>query len=113
MCSPQVMAQVQEAVSRRQFLGRVGAAGAAAALGAVALTPGRAARQGEATPGAGGFATPAGGPVASPAALGGFTRIQDLSHTASPTFPMFPGAQQMQINSPRVSAVAWAGISLI
>ena len=77
---------------------RAGSAGAAAALGAVALNPGRAARQGEATPGAGGFATPAGGPVASPAALGGFTRIQDLSHTASPTFPMFPGAQQMQIN---------------
>ncbi len=95
MCSPQVMAKVQDAMTRRRFLGRAGGAGVAVALGTAALTPGRAARQGEATPG---VATPAAGPLASPAALGGFTRIQDLSHTHSPTFPMFPGAQQMQIN---------------
>ncbi|MDP9364187.1 MAG: cyclase family protein [Chloroflexota bacterium] len=52
---------------------------------------------GGATPVAGG-GTPAAGPLASPTALGAFTRIQDLSHVHSPTFPMFPGAQQMTIN---------------
>ena len=86
MCSPQVMATVQEAVSRRRFLGRLGAAGATAMLGTVALTAGRATGQ-EA-------ATPAAGPLASPAALGGFTQIQDLSHVVTPDFPMYPGAPQ-------------------
>jgi kynurenine formamidase len=94
MCSPMVMAKVQERVSRRRLLGRMGAAGAVAPAGAAALGPVRAAPRGQATPVAGGAATPA----ASPVALLGFTRIQDLSHTHSPTFPMFPGAQQMQIN---------------
>ena len=89
MCSPQVMATVQEAVSRRRFLGRLGAAGATAMLGTVALTAGRAVGQ-EA-------ATPAAGPFASPVALGGFTQIQDLSHVVTPDFPMYPGAPQMDI----------------
>ena len=110
MCSPQVMAKVQDAMTRRGFLGRAGAAGAAVALGAAALTPGRAARQSAATPGA---ATPVSGPLASPVARGAFTRIQDLSHTHSPTFPMFPGAQQMQINSHRLCTVAMLSVSLI
>ena len=73
-------------MSRRRFLGRLGAAGAAVALGAATLTPGRATGQ-EA-------ATPAAGPLASPAALGGFTQIQDLSHVVTPDFPMYPGAPQ-------------------
>jgi hypothetical protein len=37
MCSPEVMANVHEAVTRRRFLGRLGAAGAASALGLAAL----------------------------------------------------------------------------
>ena len=78
MCSPEVMAKVHEAVSRRRFLGRLGAAGAAVTLGTAALTPGRAAWQGEATPAA--TPAPAAGALASPAALGRFTQIQDLSH---------------------------------
>jgi len=91
------MAKVHETISRRQLLGRAGTlgAGAAAALGGLAV-PGRAAAQ--ATPAASPPATPAAGPIASPVALGGFARIQDLSHTHSPTFPVFPGSEQMQIN---------------
>ena len=42
-------------------------------------------------------ATPAAGPLASPIALGGATQIQDLTHVVSPTFPMYPGAPQMEI----------------
>jgi kynurenine formamidase len=75
-------------VSRRHFLGRLGAAGAASALGLAALTSTAAAQQ---------VATPAARPLASPTALGSFTQIQDLSHVVAPTFPMYPGAPQMQI----------------
>jgi kynurenine formamidase len=82
------MANVHEAVTRRRFLGRVGAAGAAAALGLAAKVPSAAAHQ---------VATPAAGPLASPTALGSFTQIQDLSHVVTPTFPMYPGAPQMEI----------------
>ena len=95
------MAGGQERGSRRRFLGRLGAGGAAAA-GVAALGPIRAASRGQATPVAEGAATPGASPVASPdaspVALLGFTRIQDLSHTHSPTFPMYPGARQMEIN---------------
>ena len=92
MCSPQVMERVRAEVSRRQVLGRLGAAGAITALGAVALSPRGAARQDAATPGAGAVASPA------PIAAGGFTSIVDLSHVHGPEFPMYPGAQQMQMN---------------
>ena len=44
-------------------------------------------------------ATPAATPVGPSAiAVCTFANVQDLTHTASPDFPMFPGAQQMQIN---------------
>jgi len=98
MCSPRVMATVYEAVSRRQFLGRLGAAGAATTLGGIALHPARVAGQ-NATPVAGSLATPSSGPLAGTAMLGTVTRVHDLSHIHSPTFPMFPGAQQMEINN--------------
>ena len=95
MCSPAVMHKVRDEMSRRRFLGRVGAAGAITAVGAVALGPRGGAFQGVATPGAGVAATPTG---PAPLALGGFTNILDLTHTSSPEFPMYPGAQQMVIN---------------
>ena len=44
---------------------------------------------------------PAASPVATPTALGrlcGASTIVDLSHTYGPDFPMYPGAQAMQIN---------------
>ena len=88
MCSPEIMANVYEGLTRRRFLGRLGAAGTASALGLAALTPSGMAHQ---------VATPAAGPLASPTALGSFTRIQDLSHVVTPSFPMYPGAPQMQI----------------
>jgi kynurenine formamidase len=88
MCSPEVMASVYEGVSRRGFLGRLGVVGAATALSL--STVDRAAAQDE-------IATPAAGVMASPTALGSFTHIQDLSHVVTPTFPMYPGAPQMQI----------------
>ena len=88
MCSPEIMANVYDGVTRRRFLGRLGAAGAASALGLTALAPSGAAHQ---------VATPAAGPLASPTTLGSFSQIQDLSHIVTPTFPMYPGAPQMQI----------------
>lgn len=88
MCSPEIMANVYDGVTRRRFLGRLGAASAASALGLAALAPSAAAHQ---------MATPAAGPLASPTALGSFTHIQDLSHVVTPSFPMYPGAPQMQI----------------
>jgi kynurenine formamidase len=88
MCSSEVMANVLAGVTRRRFLSRIGAAGAASALGLAALAPSSVAQQ---------AATPAAGPLASPVALGSFTHIQDLSHVVTPTFPMYPGAPQMEI----------------
>lgn len=90
MCSPDIMAKVRASISRRQVLGAMG--------GAVALglggRPSRAAAQ-EATP-----VVPAPSPLPGPQAItfAGFTNVQDLTHVVSPSFPMFPGAQQMQIN---------------
>ncbi len=89
MCSPTVMAAVEQAVSRRGFVGRLGAIGAAVAFGAANLRSVRAAQEEMGTPGA--------GPIASPVALGGFSRIQDLTHVVGPDFPMYPGAPQPQI----------------
>jgi kynurenine formamidase len=89
MCSSEIMAHVHEAVTRRELLGRLGAAGAASALGLATLAP-----RGT---GAQDVATPAARSLASPTALGSFTQIHDLTHVVSPTFPMYPGAPQMEI----------------
>ena len=94
MCSPAVMKQVQAAVTRRRLLGMAGMAGAAAVLAPMGRTR-SAILQG--TPEAGGIATPAASPVA-PTTFCGASNIVDLSHTHGPGFPMFPGAQDMQIN---------------
>ena len=102
MCSPRVTASVQAAMSRRQFLGRVGAVGAAVGLGAGVPAVGRAARQ-EATPvaGLGGTpsATPAPRPLATPVAAGGFSRVQDLSHVITAAFPVFPGFRAPEVTN--------------
>jgi kynurenine formamidase len=89
MCSPRVAAIVREAIAhqpprvdRRRLMG----AGAAALAGS-AVAP-MFARAQSATP----VATPvrAAGPM--------FSAFHDLTHVASPSFPMFPGAAQMQID---------------
>ena len=89
------MANVQAEVSRRRFLGMLGAAGTLAAFGGVTANPRRAATQ-EATPSAHHAASPVA--LARPVAMGNFSQVADLTHTASPTFPMYPGAEQMRID---------------
>lgn len=96
MCSPQVMAKVRDEMTRRRFLGRVGAVGAGAALGAVGVGS-AAARQGATPVAGGGSATPGAGPLASPVAVGVLSRVQDLTHVASPAFPVFPAYNPMRI----------------
>jgi kynurenine formamidase len=86
MCSPQVMSLVREEMSRRTMLGMATAA-TVAGLSAV-----RVAQAQDATP-----VAPAASPV-SLAGFGPFSQIQELSHVHGPDFPMFPGAQQMEID---------------
>lgn len=93
MCSPEVMVKVREGISRRQMLGRVGAAGGAAVL-ASALGSRFSAHAQEASP----VASPVAGPVTTAALPGGFTNFVDLSHVWGPDFPMYPGAQQPKID---------------
>lgn len=85
MCSPWIMQKVRSDVSRRRLFGM---AGAAAVAGMASRLPGAAAQ--EATPvmtgtGAGGLS------------LGSYTRVQDLTHTLTPTTPLFPGYPQPEI----------------
>jgi kynurenine formamidase len=83
MCSPEVMAKVRTEITRRRLLGSFGAAGA---LAVSSVLPRSAAAQ-----------TTATSPVAGQPTLN-FSQIVDLSHTHGPDFPVFPGAQPMQIN---------------
>lgn len=83
MCSPEVMSRVHSEISRRRLLGVAGTAAVAAAL------PRSAAAQGGATP----VATPLVGQTTLT-----FSQVVDLSHTHGPDYPMFPGAQPMQMN---------------
>ena len=94
MCSLLVMEKVQAALTRRRLLGMAGMAGAAAVLAPMGRT--RSALL-QATPGAGGVASPVASPTA-PITFCGASTLLDLSHTHGPDFPMYPGAQQMQIN---------------
>src|SRR5688572_9121054 len=83
MCSPSIIAKVQETMlSRRELMSRTTTAGMIATAGMAGLSL-RCARAQQASP----------IPVASPLP-GGFSRIVDLSHVWGPEFPMFPGAQQ-------------------
>lgn len=79
MCSPEVMALVQERLrhTRRDVL-RAGAGVGAAALATGGILTARAQQ-----------ATPVPNVLPS-----GFSRVVDLTHTWGPEFPMFPGAQQ-------------------
>ncbi|GIW04473.1 MAG: cyclase [Thermomicrobiales bacterium] len=90
MCSPEVIGKVHEEVSRRRLLSSM--AGAAAAFGALGIVT-RDARGVRAQEG-----TPEATPVGTPSLPSGFTQVVDLTHVASPDFPMFPGAQQMKID---------------
>jgi kynurenine formamidase len=84
MCSPEVMARVRNAVSRRGLVGGVAGLGAAALAGGLARPVGaRAARQ-EATP------------VVGAVGLPGFSRVVDLTHVVSPEFPVYPGTPAME-----------------
>jgi kynurenine formamidase len=80
------MAKVRTEITRRRLLGGAGGAGLAAV--AAALPRSAAAQAG---------ATPVASPVAGQTTLT-FSEVVDLSHTHGPDFPMFPGAQQMQMN---------------
>lgn len=71
MCAPQVMDQVKQALSRRDFLGM------AAGIAAVAATSARAQTQVQGR---------------------SFGNVADLTHVYSPDFPVFPGAAQMKID---------------
>src|SRR5215211_3389476 len=84
MCSPKIMALVRQrtGTSRRDLLRAGAATGLAAAVAGPLLA--RPARAQQATPVASAFP-------------GGFTRVVDLSHTWGPDFPMYPGAQQPDI----------------
>jgi kynurenine formamidase len=84
------IASTSGAVDRRRLL-----AGGAAVIGG-ALAPRAAA--GQATP----IATPQGAATPAPSAIYTssvpFSRVYDLTHVAGPDFPMFVGAEQMQID---------------
>lgn len=98
MCSPEVMVKVKEGITRRRMLGSLGAAGAAIAATS-ALGPRHSALAQEASPVASPEASPAASPVTVAALPGGFNTVVDLSHVWGPDFPMYPGAQQPQIDS--------------
>src|SRR5688572_22398232 len=83
MCSPEVMARVRAAISRRGFVGGVAAAGVAALAGGAAR-PERALARRQATP------------VAGRVALPGFSSVVDLTHIVSPDFPVYPGTPPME-----------------
>ncbi|MGH2531060.1 MAG: cyclase family protein [Thermomicrobiales bacterium] len=85
MCSPEVMGKVRVEISRRRLLGSAGLAGLGAIAGALprAVTAQEAATL---------VATPTGQTTLT------FSQVVDLSHTHGPDFPVYPGAQQMQMN---------------
>ena len=82
MCSPRVMEKVGSEVTRRAFLGMLGAA--AAVAGASCGPVGSGAR------------SPAQEEVRSVADTG--LEVRDLTHTVSPEFPVFPGYPPMEIS---------------
>jgi kynurenine formamidase len=98
MCSPEVMAAVRRQIAagggridRRRLL-----AGGAAAVAAGAIAPVLASAQ-HATPVETPGATPAAGPSTIYSTSVPITRVYDLTHVMGPDFPMFYGAEPMQI----------------
>ena len=103
MCSPEVMVAVRKAIAerggrvdRRQLL-----AGGAATMTAGAIAPMLAGAQG-ATPAATPEAeVPAASPVAGPSTIYStsvpINRVYDLTHVVGPDFPVFVGAESLQM----------------
>lgn len=91
MCSPEVLAKVQQEISRRRMLGIAGVA----VGGALMTTLNNTAAQ-DATPGASPEAVPS--VPETPAFLpSGFTTIVDLTYVATPDFPLYPGTPPFTI----------------
>lgn len=88
MCSPEVMARVRQEISRRRMLGIAGAA----VGGAMLQSRHRTAAQ-EATP----AASPEAAPESPTFLPSGLTTILDLTYTATPDFPLFPGTPPFTI----------------
>ena len=78
MCAPSLIAAVREDLSRRRFLGTLGASVAAAALASpdVAVAQQRPVRLAK-----------------------GFRDVFDLTHTLSPTFPVYPSFRPIRITA--------------
>ena len=91
MCSPLIMEQVCSQLSRRRVFG---ALGAAVAAGVVSRLPAGAQ---EATP-------VMSGPGTLNVSLGSHKQVQDLTHTITPEFPVFPGDPQLVIEPLRTYA---------
>jgi kynurenine formamidase len=91
MCSPLIMEQVRSELSRRRALGILGAVVAA---GVASRLPAGAQ---EATP-------VMSGPGTLNVSLGSYTQVQDLTHTITPEFPVFPGDPQLVIEPLRTYA---------
>jgi kynurenine formamidase len=84
MCSPQIMEKVRSEISRRHVLGMAGAAAMAGLAGRLS----KAAAQ---------DATPVVSQGKLEIALGSYTRVIDLTHTLTPTTPLYPGYPQPAI----------------
>ncbi len=93
MCSPEVLAKVQQEISRRRMLGVAGIAVGGAMLqsrqgtGAQDATPAASPEAVSAVPEA---------PVHLPS---GFTTVLDLTYTATPDFPLYPGTPPFTIEN--------------
>jgi kynurenine formamidase len=93
MCSPEVLATVQAEISRRRALGLAGAV-----MGGVMLQSFQGAAAQDASPVASPEAVPS--PPEAPVYLpSGFTTVLDLTYTATPDFPLFPGTPPFTIET--------------
>lgn len=93
MCSPEVLAKVQQEISRRRMLGIAGVAMGGALLQSLHVTTAQ-----DGTPAASPETIPA--VPETPAFLpSGFTTIVDLTYTATPDFPLFPGTPPFTIEN--------------
>ena len=101
MCSPEVLAKVQQEISRRRMLGVAGIA-----FGGAMLQSRQSTGAQDATP----VASPEAVSVAPEAPThlpSGFTTVLDLTHTATPDFPLYPGTPPFTIEN--IATVANAG----
>lgn len=97
MCSPEIMVRVHQEISRRRLLGVSGAAAAGLLLQARHTTLAQ-----DGTPVATPVpveATPVPAPPVAAVLPAGFTTIMDLTYTASPDFPLYPGTPPFTIET--------------